>query len=495
MSLTRRPPWSLIVILLSILPCSDHAFGHTNDECEAYLKNIASKVSPASLPSSPAAKRNPLAFRDKEPSNIATIFIKILVKGGKYNSYSDLYLIGFIEELSYLAPEIIRGTRSATEEDLGTMKNIRDYVRLLEESGYRKLRWMLGNDIVRNLIPLLGMSEEYLLPISPEDPHRGINTRFRAEFLAFIRSTGIQHLFIGKQANEVFPEQPGQLPAVPGHSRVDIIAKSLVRRQQQAFKIRQATTGFASKTEMIQRNLLTESDSKLHRALLDEKVDIVINAFSTARNGIAEEGFKNQHQIEVPSPARRLDVIARRNVEARLLGMTVEQYLRIPDEVKAKYAYIVPEGDAEANPYYREYGDDTYILKHDAIRDQLTWTPGDSLNRAESVKVKGKAPYYWDDMFLPWQEREYALPFISIGFQTKQKFIVNGYVSHHDDPSKPSIQNSGAGTGLYNATYLEGQVWGKLDLSGVAKFVYTWDAPSGLFLEKLRQLNIEIKKR
>lgn len=219
---------------------------------------------------------------------------------------------------------------------------------------------------------------------------------------------------------------------------------------------------------------------ELLEAMKQERLQVVIRRPSRGRFWIPRTGFQNQHVTGSSNgmfgPAER-DI-----VEANYLGISVEEYRKFDNELKANYlGFRMPPGSGWSEYFSSQYGDDIYVLKLEAVRDRLTWTPGDSLNR--NPDYQSRTASSWDHLMVPWRHRLFMVP-----------FLLNA-ARHRNFQTESKTQ---AGLGQFTvswrtgSSYSEGQLWGGGTLDTVAEFHFTKQIPEGDFLESLKAHRIPI---
>ncbi len=151
-------------------------------------------------------------------------------------------------------------------------------------------------------------------------------------------------------------------------------------------------------------------------------------------------------------------------------------------------------------------GPDKYFFKLDRIRERMTMTPGDSLNRYvnyDGIWTKEVyKPESWDQIFVPWKDRNMFIPVLAEGLKEGRLGLPEIVGLENQRPIDYGMQSDVVGEGSMapfrmkwspNMDYLEVQIWGKLTLDDVAVFEYTNAPPTGEFLRELVNKGIEIR--
>jgi hypothetical protein len=107
------------------------------------------------------------------------------------------------------------------------------------------------------------------------------------------------------------------------------------------------------------------------------------------RRKILESGFKNLYEARSSDGVQ--DFAQRAFIEAAYLGVSPEEYARMPDAVKMKSLYLTPEPSAGIELVPTVYFDDaatgrnlgdTWVFDREAIAENTLFLAGDSYNRA-----------------------------------------------------------------------------------------------------------------
>jgi hypothetical protein len=270
-------------------------------------------------------------------------------------------------------------------------------------------------------------------------------------------------------------------------------ARLVVRDQEALFTQHYASTGFAS-AAVLEHTLATPAVSaatkRVAEMLRREQFEVVTNKADLVRDGIARSGFQNLHVIKRVSLCTPR---ARATFEACRLGKSVSDYAIIDDEVKPKYCFLRPRAETGLASPDVGYGGDSYVFKLERIRDRLTWTLGDSMDRGgggmrrEWMTGSTVAPRNWDELFAPWRDRALIAPVLGRAVETDSAFSLKRCRSRVD-PAAPLRLGSSLGW----ADYVEMQIWGPLTLDDVSAFEFARKPPTGQFLQELTQRGIPI---
>jgi len=280
-------------------------------------------------------------------------------------------------------------------------------------------------------------------------------------------------------------------------------AESLISDLDALFQRVFPSTGFADYTEFygsLQEGGGT-AGKELAKMILDENIQIGMHAKEDSRMLIARNGFLNIHSAKTSSFS--INAEGRNAIEAGCLGIKPEYYAALPPYLKPKYGFLMPQITSvlEAPDLSRWYGNDVYIIKLNNVRNRLSWTPGDSLDRidkwssAKGINWKTGESFSaesWDLLFIPWARRALMIPLL------EEDVAATGKLAFTATPLHPLYNMSKAGPGLKtaypgpNASYVEVQIWGPLDIGDVEKFIFKARLPDGDFLKTLKKLGIPV---
>lgn len=304
-------------------------------------------------------------------------------------------------------------------------------------------------------------------------------------------------------------------------------AASLVKRFEVDTAPLYATSGFASRDELMAAvDGSTATAREAARLLVDEDLEIGMAVNPASRDAIAKGGFLNFRGSEASGGA----VMGRETIEANYAGMSVDDYTALDANLKPRYAFVSPKpGSGLDEPVgVRSYGSDRFIFDLDKVRDRLTFTVGDSLNRHYNQTMGFDTPATtWDQRFTPWSRRELAAPAMAGGLDQHKmglqmdvfreslnsvqaeypslKYLIQ--LTDSPDPDTPvdwtalelgitpppgTLEKYTVAWGA-SLDYVEVQMWGPYDLGDVKAFEFTENPPEGDFLKALRERGIEIR--
>jgi hypothetical protein len=211
----------------------------------------------------------------------------------------------------------------------------------------------------------------------------------------------------------------------------------------------------------------------------EETFEFAMQAPRSARDGIAGRGFLNQY--ETKSSGGTLDPAFRANVETSFVGLTRAEYDQLPSSMRPKYGYLRPAPSTglkmQVTTDVTSYGEDVFVFKRDAIKDQVTCYPRDSL--LAGANLVGNAPKAWHHLLLPWADRMLLAPGIRVS---------RGEVQFTWDPPEGF-------EATWSTGYLEIQIWRPLGIEDVERFEFGSTPPSGAFLKALRDHGVKIIKQ
>lgn len=236
----------------------------------------------------------------------------------------------------------------------------------------------------------------------------------------------------------------------------------LLAHQEQLFNLFLPQTNFATYQEVL-AHLQAEFPKRMEQ--FDNDLVLAIFAPSNARESIIKNGLKNQ--FETNSSKGLLNKTARFNTERSLLNLSSKKYHDIAFTLRAKYGAVTTT--SQLKEFINEmsvYGDDVYILKN-TTHHRITWTPGDSLNRAQ----KKCSDYIfdcssWDEMFIPWRYRHIIIPYLDKEHGRSIK------IPNTSEIKAQNGFNTIIGSNAING-YMEFQIWGPVTLEDVHYLVYT----------------------
>lgn len=261
--------------------------------------------------------------------------------------------------------------------------------------------------------------------------------------------------------------------------------KQLMMRQEVRAQKLLSTSGFHSLDDIAKAVSAMGPSRKEAVELLRKEngFEIKMRTPGTIREAIAQKGFLNQHDTGCSRGC--LNPNYRSNVEAAFLGISREDYDKLPNSVRPKYGYMAPSkasGIGHDNSA-SHYGEDVFVFKNE-IKQHVTFHPTDSLggstaNYGTSGSGKAPDPTVWHQILQPWSQRMLLAPSIDVSADKKLQMGASG----------PSQWN-----GKYSGSYLEIQIWRPVTLKDVARFEFTNTPPSGSFLKALRDSGVKIYK-
>jgi hypothetical protein len=204
----------------------------------------------------------------------------------------------------------------------------------------------------------------------------------------------------------------------------------------------------------------------------EDKFEFTMRAPASIRDAIASRGFLNQHDARKSRGTMNPGLRAR--VEALLVGLSSAEYQQVPNSVRPKYGYLRPAKGSGVSMVDRAtpYGEDVFVFRHDAVKDEVTLYPTDSLSRSELGEGTE-----WHQSLVPWADRMLLAPNLEI----------------NRDELQYSVQVPGGfrNTRIWTR-YLEIQIWRPLGLEDVERFEFKTTPPSGAFLQALQKNGVKI---
>ncbi len=260
----------------------------------------------------------------------------------------------------------------------------------------------------------------------------------------------------------------------------------------------------------------------------NEKFQVAMFRPQNARSSFIKNGLTNIHQSKktmATAGERNLSryMETRINIEAGLLGLSTEDYLRTNLADRPKYALLRmdPRDTRGTHDHFGSmYGEDVFILKKDRIRARTTFSLGDSIDKVSSVygvdsDFKGFKPRTWDGGLLPWQAREILA--IETAYNLKprddnedapiQILVASEYeqalskkfhesldpiLSKYTREEVPGFYDKSKKVVVNGAKYIEAQIFGDLRIEDIEAFEFTDTPPSKNFAEFLRMNGVKI---
>lgn len=290
---------------------------------------------------------------------------------------------------------------------------------------------------------------------------------------------------------------------------------------------RYGTTGFSNREQFLAAVEKAGPAAIQAKNLLEKEDFEIATAIPEAyREGVMKRGIINFRESGTSEGGTTRD---RDECEASYSNMTVEEYKKLNFSLMSKSAYLSPKfpSKLKASQTIAAYGGDHYIYKMENIRNRITWTPGDSLNRrftyryAEPIK-----PTPWDQTYVAWNHRELAIPFLTTGLaENPPKLGIHMVLEFKSakemgDDAKFYIQLTDSENSNvkvlwtpisppalvfpeslksfnvpwdYKMDYIEVQVWGPVLFDDIAAFEFTKTPPQGAFLNALKAKGIQIR--
>ncbi|HXW52694.1 MAG TPA: hypothetical protein VEL47_01185 [Myxococcota bacterium] len=259
--------------------------------------------------------------------------------------------------------------------------------------------------------------------------------------------------------------------------------KKLMDSQEVLFDSFLPTTGYSSWEELRAAVRKAEPLLDIVQAFDQNQVELVVFAPDSHRDAILSRGILNQYQTG--SSKGTFNTPARFSVERSYLNQTAAEYGSLPIEWRPKYGKIVSKSALSQSTPASFYGQDLYLLKLEALKNRVTWTPGDSLNRlnkkandAGVCLTRGDVhePKNWDDLFLPWSKVDLLIPFLGTHeFAKSASTLPSGQLKPHASMTnlKPIL-----GSRAEREEYPEFQVFGEIAPSDVQSFIFSNTPPT-----------------
>lgn len=300
---------------------------------------------------------------------------------------------------------------------------------------------------------------------------------------------------------------------VPGRSEIGVVSpsvKKVMNHLDDNIKDLFSTSGFKNEAEIIEAaRIASGKTGRMYRSawylLREENILVGTRLPEKIRSQVVQKGFLNLHQAKDSQGASG----DRNHVEASYSNMSQAEWKKILDEDKPKYAALYPKhGMALQSPKTLDTyaGSDVYFYKTEKVRERMTVTAGDSLNRF--VNYHGywtseyRKPESWDQVFVPWKSRALFIPILAEGLKEGRVGLPEIQGLEYQKPIDYGMQGEVVGEGpmapfkmkwVPNMDYIEIQIWGKLTLDDVAIFEFRKDPPTGVFLQELLKRGIEIR--
>jgi hypothetical protein len=264
-------------------------------------------------------------------------------------------------------------------------------------------------------------------------------------------------------------------------------AIQLVQKQTEDFKKYFPSSGFASLEDF--DNAVKgsgEAATQLLNRIKNDEFRVAMRRPNSARWWIPKVGFQNQY---VTGSSRGFSgKQGRYAVEASLLHRQYADYAPLDDDLKPKYGYLAPRPEIDSRSSATSgYGDDIYYFKKERIKDRITWTPGDSLNRLSSKAsnvLSGEVAQVdvWDQTFIPWSHRDLMIQAMQDLTEYQESVSLS---AHYNSTFQRKAMASDY--------YIEIQYWGPINLDDIDTFEFTYEPPEGEFLQELQKRGIKIR--
>lgn len=279
-------------------------------------------------------------------------------------------------------------------------------------------------------------------------------------------------------------------PALPAAGKADFAnlredSRAIVAKSKRDFEEKNlyATSGFQNKDELLDaaRSIESKHTAEIIRIFEGESLQLVRHNPQAGRWWLPLTGFANQFTTK--SSEGSYNPSGRNNLESMMLNMPIDEYSALNPFVKTKYLTLEPPLGSELKPntsvksQYSAGSGDSYYIDIAKVKDRLTLTLGDSLNRRRYVEGHSS----WDARFISWEDRELLIPHSIKGAE-------NGTLSleyHGDNPLIKAVVGP-------RSEYHEAQVTGPLTLDEVTRFDFSNDPPTGRFLLELLSHGIEV---
>ncbi len=223
------------------------------------------------------------------------------------------------------------------------------------------------------------------------------------------------------------------------------------------------------------------------RIVEEGQIEVYMRAPESVRDGIVQRGFLNQHQTNTSMGLVNID--ARMEAEAGMLAMTKEDYRAIESEIRPKYASFrlpLSQGAGFDIRSTRQYGDDVFIFRKDALKGRAAFFPGDSLGHFFE-EGEGLMPHRknvpWHQLSIPLERSMLMVPYL---LNTVE------YRNPNNRPGFPQYPFDLKNQRVMGHDYWEIHLFGPYTLADVVAYEFEKTPPSGLFLEALQKNGVMI---
>lgn len=250
------------------------------------------------------------------------------------------------------------------------------------------------------------------------------------------------------------------------------------------------TTGHKSKSEYIEYVKAHSEKAKKLLSLTENDLVVAIHRPENARFWVPISGFQNQRTTG--SSNGSMNPNYRNQVESNLTFQNTQKYSEKSVRYMPNYGEARPRNGYKtfsANKGAENYGSDLWIVKKEIYDTRATWTPRDSFGQ-KRVSQRELATL-WDQMFIPWKDRELMVPY---ALNSQQSYYYDSVPKSKVKPFSPSsIPKSFKMAGeRYGSSYFEVQIWGPLTLDDIQAFHFKENPPNKELYELLISKNIEV---
>lgn len=284
-----------------------------------------------------------------------------------------------------------------------------------------------------------------------------------------------------------FRPRISKLPYDKNTTAINNAAVKLMKEQEASFdRLFKQSTGMDYAA--FEKNLRSIEDPELKMALdiIDaDQIEVTMRRPEGGRFWIPRIGFQNQY---VSGSSKGFLGEKRKNAESLMTDKNIREYWDLNEEVMPKYGTLKAakeSGRINDLTGSEQYGPDFYTFKKSALKDRLSFFPGDSLNHLRipwsQTTLMKLIPTSWDNLFIPWSRRLLMVPFMVEEIRKGDHFMMPMYSEFVPE-----------GFPVRSHQYWESQIFGKLTLDMVETFEFTSTPPSGEFLAELKKHNIKI---
>lgn len=322
-----------------------------------------------------------------------------------------------------------------------------------------------------------------------------------------LKMTHIKCLLVFCSHFFIFTDASAQLSCSSFVPNKEITSKaiSIVRNLESHFGSLFSTTGYKTMADFMDSLRRQPTENWVNQNIINGNLEVAVQVPQSLRDLILRNGVLNAYQIGGSfSVSTYIDQVSeyggqtRTFIEGSYAGLSETRYRQLGHEVKIKSALIRPKKKTGVRPPETYFGQDFVILK--GVEDRLTWTPGDSFDRAnlalilpgqshssllwfllsplEAKIFKRTIPKKWDQLFIPWKFRSLMAPLVAQSISNENVFGIY---------QKPRIPLSWGWAG----NYIEGQIFGRIGIENIKAYEVTETPGSDTFQQTLRSLKIE----